>query len=106
MKDEKDIQDVREGLVVVATITAQAGKEDLLREAFKTLIPIAQAEPGFIQYDLHESIDQPGRFVFYEIWRDQAALDQHANTAFAQAFRARTGDWIASASVETYHRIA
>jgi len=97
---------MKEGLVVVVRIVTKTGKEDQLREAFKELIPVAQGEPGFIQYDLHESNDKPGQFLFYEIWRDQAALSAHENTDFAKAFRARTGDWIASASMEKYTRIA
>ncbi|KVS24855.1 antibiotic biosynthesis monooxygenase [Burkholderia cepacia] len=95
----------KEGLVVVATVVARSGNEDVLREALKELVPYARTEPGFIQYDLHESADTPGQFVFYEIWEDEAALETHSNTEFAKAFGARAGQWIESVSLSKFRKI-
>jgi quinol monooxygenase YgiN len=97
---------MKDGLVVVVKVVAKAGKEAQLGEAFKELVPMAQTEPGFIQYDLHASIEKPGHFVFYEIWKDEASLDLHSKTDFAKAFGARTGDWIESVSLEKYQKIS
>jgi quinol monooxygenase YgiN len=97
---------MKEGLVVVATVVARAGKEVVLRDALKELVPHARTEPGFIQYDLHESTEKPGHFVFYEIWENEAALETHANTEFAKAFGARTGQWIESVSLNKFQIIA
>jgi len=97
---------MKDGLVVVVKVIAKPGKEAELGEAFKELGPVAQKEPGFIQYDLHESIEKPGQFIFYEIWKDEESLSLHANTDFAKAFGARTGAWIESVSLEKYKRIS
>jgi quinol monooxygenase YgiN len=35
------------------------------------------AEPGCRLYELYES-DERGRFYFYELWENAAALEQHA----------------------------
>ena len=53
-------------LTIIATITAKAGHEAKVRQALLDLIPPTAKEPGFIQYDLHESLDDPLVFVFYE----------------------------------------
>lgn len=36
---------------------------------------------------LHESIDAPGTFVFYEQYEDETALDHHINSPHYQAYR-------------------
>jgi quinol monooxygenase YgiN len=51
-------------LTVVAEIKAQAGKEDALRQMLLALIEPTRKEDGFVQYDLHVSTSDPGRFVF------------------------------------------
>ncbi len=93
-------------VVVVANVVAQPGKEGLLREALLTLIPIAKTEPGFIQYDLHESKERLGHFVFYEIWEDEHSLALHSNTDAMKAFSAKAGAWIQSVSIAKYRRIS
>jgi quinol monooxygenase YgiN len=64
---------------IVAILKAKPGQESELRQALLTLIPPVLQEPGCIQYTLHESLDHPGHFVFYEAWADQAAIDRHGN---------------------------
>lgn len=93
-------------LVVVATIIAHEGKENAVRDALQTLVPLAKTEPGFVQYDLHQSNDRPGEFVFYEIWDDEKALDVHNNTDAMKAFGAKNGHLFKSVSLEKYTRIS
>lgn len=97
---------MKDKLVVVATVTANEGKHEQLREALLTLIPIAQKEPGFVQYDLHESLERQGEFVFYEIWEDEQSLEVHNNTESMKAFGARAGQWIQSVKLDKYRRIS
>lgn len=92
-------------LVVIATVTAHEGKHELLREALLTLVPIAQKEPGFIQYNLHESLERPGEFVFYEIWEDEQSLEVHNNTESMKAFGARAAQWIQCVKLDKYRCI-
>lgn len=96
---------MNEKFVVVATVTAQEGKHEQLREALRTLVPIAQMQPGFVQYDLHESLERAGEFVFYEIWEDEKSLEVHDNTESMKAFGSLAGQWIQSIKVGRYKRI-
>ncbi|MCA8880511.1 MAG: antibiotic biosynthesis monooxygenase [Rhodobacteraceae bacterium] len=68
-------------LTIVAELTAHPGKEDALREALKAIIPPTLAEPGCIQYDMHEDNDRPGHFVFYETWENREIWDTSHNVA-------------------------
>jgi quinol monooxygenase YgiN len=97
---------MKEKLTVVATVVAHPGKENLLREALLALVPTAQKEPGFIQYDLHESIDRPGTFLFYEIWEDEHSLNLHSNTESMKAHSVKASPWVKSVVLEKYRRIS
>jgi quinol monooxygenase YgiN len=58
---------------VIARAVARKGKEDLLQG----MLASTRAEPGCRLYELYESGER-GRFYFYELWENQAALEQHA----------------------------
>ena len=64
-------------ITVVAVIKAKPGAESRVEQALRDLIPPTRAERGCINYDLHVSRDDPGRFIFLENWSTQADLDRH-----------------------------
>ena len=64
-------------VVIIAEATALPGKRDELRRAFDRLVPKSRAEEGVSTFRLHEDRDRPGRFVLYERFRDQSAIDLH-----------------------------
>ena len=93
-------------LTVVAEMQAKPGKEDELRAQLMALVCATNQEEGCVQYDLHQSIDQPGRFVFYENWTSRAALDKHSASGHIQAFRAINSSLLAEpARILLYTRI-
>ena len=67
-------------LTVIAEMTAQAGKEDALRQALLACIAPTRQEEGCVEYFLHESTDAVGHFVFYENWVSVEALAEHLKT--------------------------
>jgi quinol monooxygenase YgiN len=52
-------------------------------------------ERGCINYDLHDSPDQPGVLVFLENWESKADLDAHLASPHIDAFRAKAPDLLA-----------
>jgi quinol monooxygenase YgiN len=64
-------------LIVVAEMTARAGKEDELRRKLTGFVAPTRAENGCVQYDLHEAEDHPGHFLFFEKWTSTQALEAH-----------------------------
>ena len=67
-------------LVVVATLTAKPGHEAALKAALEKIVAPSRAEAGCSRYELHGDIEQAGRFVMIETWRDQQALTEHEAT--------------------------
>ncbi len=75
-------------VTVVARIRAKAGKEELVREHLMALIGPTRAEAGCINYDLHQSVEDKGLFLFYENWVSKKALDTHLATPHLEGFKA------------------
>ena len=94
-------------LTVVAELVAKPGKEVELRQELMKLIEPTRREKGCVQYDLLESADQPGRFVFYENWKSRKALDEHLQTPHLRGLDARSEELLAEpARILTFRRIA
>jgi quinol monooxygenase YgiN len=67
----------RELLTVMASMKARPGKEQLLREALEALIEPTQHDEGMVAYHLHQGVEDPALFCFYEKWTNAEALDTH-----------------------------
>jgi quinol monooxygenase YgiN len=72
-------------LTVVARLRAKPGQEAELRHQLQRLVTPTRDEAGCIAYELNESNSEPGHFLFYEIWKSDADLEQHFQTAHMKA---------------------
>jgi len=79
-------------LTVVATFQARPGKEAELRAALMGLVNPTRKETGCLNYDLHQSADDPARFLFHENWTSKAHLDAHLQTPHIQALLPRVDE--------------
>lgn len=86
--------DNRDLLTVIAYMKAAPGKEDELREALQSLVEPTTQEDGYVNYDLHESVEDPGRFFFYENWHSGEHLDAHLAAPHLVDFIAKIPDLI------------
>jgi len=64
-------------VTVIANIRAKPGMEHEVKKALLGLRGPTRAEKGCINYDLHQSPDDPTLFLFHENWTTKAALDAH-----------------------------
>jgi quinol monooxygenase YgiN len=74
-----------EQLTIIAKLRAKPGMESRVREVFSALTAPTHKEDGCIFYELHQSLENPREFVFYENWASAAHLDAHVKTAHVQA---------------------
>jgi len=77
---------MKTGITIIAFITAKAGMQQQVREVLLDLVAQTRKEKGCVNYDLHESQDNPREFVMYENWESAADLDAHARSEHLQAF--------------------
>jgi quinol monooxygenase YgiN len=92
--------------VVVAMAQAKPGFEAALVAAQAALVLEARKQPGCILYELHEDDSQPGKVVFFERWRDQAAWQNHITGPHIEAFKAKAGAWVAQSELLQMHQVA
>ena len=52
-------------------------------------------EPGALRFDVLRQIDDPARFILYEVYRDEAAVDAHKATHHYAKWRDTVADWMA-----------
>ncbi|HLW97640.1 MAG TPA: putative quinol monooxygenase [Candidatus Acidoferrales bacterium] len=74
-------------LTVIAQVRAKRGQEARVREILHGLVKPTCAERGCIDYVLHQSQDDPTKFVFYENWVSAGHLDAHAKSSHIEASR-------------------
>ena len=67
---------------VIAYFFAKPEKRGELEEILRGFVAKTREEPGCINYDLHQSDDDPNVFVFYENWRSRNDWDEHNQKPF------------------------
>ena len=55
-------------------------------------------EPGCLRFDVIQDRDDPNRFYFYEVYRDEAALEAHRQTPHFKRYFERVQPWLAAPS--------
>jgi quinol monooxygenase YgiN len=83
-------------LVVIAELVSKPDKADELRDIMVPFVEGARKEPGCEHYTLLEDRKQPGRFLTYEIWTDEAALEAHMHTPAIKAATPKLADILAA----------
>lgn len=58
----------------------------LLKSLLLDLVQNSTKEAACIQYDLHQSIEEPNTFIFHEIWENQDGLNLHNQQSYIQSF--------------------
>ncbi len=93
-------------VTVVAKVTAKEQSVEAVKaECLKMVAPTRQEE-GCIEYRLHQDMDDPSVFIFYENWKSPACLEQHMNSRHFQSYVAAVGDLIAGKIVHKMTEIA
>lgn len=79
-------------IYLTAIVKSKPGHAEALKAILLDLVKGSKTEQACIQYDLHQDQEDENRFVFYEIWEDQAGLDLHNTQPHIQTFIAKSAD--------------
>jgi quinol monooxygenase YgiN len=74
------------GLLVVAQWEAKAGQADKVADILDRFLPEAQRDPGAKLFLIGRNKDNPAQFLFYELFRDAAALKAHQDSAYFKTY--------------------
>ncbi|MDD3269011.1 MAG: putative quinol monooxygenase [Syntrophomonadaceae bacterium] len=72
-------------IVLTAAFKAKTGKEEELKQTLSAMIPEVQNEQGTMMYILNRSTNDKGQFLFYEVYKNDEALELHNSTPYFQA---------------------
>ena len=86
--DEKTVKEAVDGggLLVVAQWEAKEGQADRIADILSRFLPEAQREPGAKLFLISRAKDNPAQFLFYELFRDEAAFKAHQESAHFKAY--------------------
>ena len=74
------------GLLVVAQWEAKAEQADRVAEILRGFLPQAQSEPGVKLFLISRAKDNPAQFLFYELFRDEAAFKAHQESVHFKSY--------------------
>jgi quinol monooxygenase YgiN len=74
------------GLLVVAQWEAKAGQADRIADILSRFLPEAQREAGAKLFLISRAKDNPAQFLFYELFRDEAAFKAHQESAHFKTY--------------------
>ena len=53
-------------------------------------------EPGCLRFDVVQDRDDANRLYYYEVYRDEAALEAHRQSPHFKLYAERTANWLAA----------
>lgn len=90
-------------LILSGTFTAKSDAVPALLELAATLMPLSRAEPGCLKYDLLRVAHAPDQFVFFEMWKSRADLDEHFQKPYFKLFAEEVASLIVGdMDIQTY----
>jgi quinol monooxygenase YgiN len=74
------------GVLVVAQWEAKEGQADTVAGILDRFLPEAQRDPGSQLFLIGRNKENPSQFLFYELFRDEAALKAHQDSAYFKTY--------------------
>jgi quinol monooxygenase YgiN len=93
-------------LTLVVTLRAKEGQHLLLEAELRALVAPTRKEEGCLQYDLHRGADQPGSYLFHEVWESREHHVAHTRTPHFLRWNARKDSLLASKESAFWQQIA
>lgn len=96
----------KNAVTLVVVMRAKEGQNLLLEAELRALVTPSRKEDGCLQFDLHRSAEQPGTFLFHEVWETRDHHTAHTRTPHFLRWNARKDSLLASREAAFYHQVA
>ncbi|BAY49325.1 hypothetical protein SAMD00079811_69540 [Scytonema sp. HK-05] len=81
-------------VTVTARMKVKQGLEDRFKQELQTVIATTRSENGCINYDLHQSVDNPSLFMLHENWISKDILEQHLEMPYIKALSEKAAEFL------------
>ncbi len=88
-QDKAHAEFPKDAVILTARIKAKEGEVGAVREALLSLVAPTRKEEGCIHYILHQDAKDKTMFMFYEVWKNEAAFKEHGQTPHLQGLGAK-----------------
>ena len=92
-------------VVNVVTVFVKPDHIDAFIAATRTNHAGSRTEPGNLRFDVLQSAEDPARFVLYEAFASQEAVEAHRKTPHYLAWRAQVEPWMEKPREGRSHRV-
>ena len=82
-------------ITLIAILVSRPDRIDETKEFLSSLVEKTRREPECIEYNLHQSDDNPAEFTFYESWISRAGWDHHMTRPYVQEIARRAEELLA-----------
>jgi len=89
--------------IISAQVFIKSDKVDAFLAATSDLIAKSRAEEGCVSYSLYQDPHDKTKFLFFEEWKNQAAVDFHFATEHFQKFGETLGECASEPAVITIY---
>lgn len=72
--------------VMIAGI-AKSGMEEYIKNYLTEMMDHSKKDEGCLIYNIHQSTDNPGEFMIYMLWQDEADFNRHNAKPEMQEFK-------------------
>lgn len=93
-------------LTIVAKVVARQDAVEAVKAELIKMVAPTRLEEGCIDYSLHQDLEDPATFIFYENWENSACLQNHINSAHYRAYVAAVEGLIAGKKVHRMNMLA
>lgn len=73
-------------IVLKVDMMVKPGMEEKCRELMRIMQEHSRKEPGCLMYIGHQSTEDPRKFMFYEQYKDAAALEAHRSAPYFKQY--------------------
>jgi quinol monooxygenase YgiN len=91
---------------LIVNLVIVSGREEEAADMLKSYVKLVHAEPGCVRFDVHRSRKDPRRFVLYELYKDDYALDIHRKTEHFLSYAPKFEDLVEEREAELYNYVA
>lgn len=77
----KAVKGLKGPFTLIVHLRVKKGEEKTMIEAARPCIAATLKEAGCLAYELHQDLEDPTKFVFFERWKSPQALSDHLGAA-------------------------
>jgi quinol monooxygenase YgiN len=93
----KAVKNLKGPFTLIVHLQVKMGEEKAMLDAAKPCIAATLKEKGCLAYELHQDLEDPTKFVFFERWKTVQALDDHLGAAHTKKLLGAVGKIAAGA---------